>query len=155
MGRVAGMSHPGSDTKELSRERVCELLAVADAEKLVALADRCLEGADLRVVRPPETGTVLTRVREPVAGIRFNLVDLLVSSAEVEVDGVPGWGMRVGEEPEAALAQAVCDARVAQSGPYAGEIRDFAADVAATDAAARRAEWDTLAPTIVEFEEVL
>lgn len=150
-----GVNSSYSENSPESRERICELLATAGADELVALADRCLVGARLRVVRPPETGTVLTRVREPIAGIRVNFVDLLVSTAEVEVDGSPGWGMRVGRQPDAALAQAVCDAQLALGGPLADSIRRLAAEVEGAAKLAREAEWETLAPTIVEFEEVL
>lgn len=137
------------------RERVGGLLARADRDLVVDLADACLVDEQMRVVRAPEVGTVLTRVREPIAGLRFNLVDLLVTSAEVELAGEPGWGMRVGEDRAAALAQAVCDAEIARGGPRADRIRAAADQVEAALRDARAAEWERLQPTIVRFEEVL
>lgn len=137
-----------------SREDLSELLSLADPVRLRDLADRCLAGTELTVVRGPETGTVATQVREPIAGARFLLTDVLVSSAEVTLDGTPGWGMRLGADRPAALAQAVCEAELARDGAYAAELRELCAEVATRRAVDRAAEWQRLTPTIVEFEEI-
>ncbi|HSL58535.1 MAG TPA: phosphonate C-P lyase system protein PhnG, partial [Acidimicrobiales bacterium] len=104
----------------LTRERRAELLAAAPAESLIALAERCLaDGTDPVVVAGPEVGMVMLTVREPVARERFHLGEVLVTRAEVELDGARGWAMRAGDDRLATLAAAVLDAEVEARRPGA------------------------------------
>ncbi|GAB3701981.1 phosphonate C-P lyase system protein PhnG [Mariniluteicoccus flavus] len=137
-----------------TREELCEQLSLLEPATLMAVADECLATAPLEVVRGPEVGTVATQVREPVAGTRFLLVDVLVTSAEVTLGGTPGWAMRAGADPATVLAQAVCEAELQRGGERADRLRRACADVASTARMERAAEWERLAPTVVEFEEI-
>ncbi|OYN96258.1 alpha-D-ribose 1-methylphosphonate 5-triphosphate synthase subunit PhnG [Propionibacteriaceae bacterium ES.041] len=141
-------------TETHTREELAEQLSLADPSTLVEIAELCLDAHDLQVVRGPEVGTVATQVREPIAGTRFLLADVLASSAEVRLAGTPGWAMRMGADPEAALAQAICDAELQRDGAYADRLRRLCADVATTTRMERAAEWERLCGTIVEFEEI-
>ncbi len=139
-----------------SREDYAELLALADADELVRLADAVLAGpAHLVVTRRPETGSVVLVAREPVAEHRFQLADMVVSTAEVELDGHAGWSMRPGSHRVAALAQAICEAEMAREGEHADAIARVCEAAGAARCVARQAEWSRLAATIVDFEEVL
>jgi len=132
-----------------TREERAALLAVADPDELVSLADALLaHGVRLEVLRAPEVGCVSTQVVDPVVGERFLLGDVLACEAEVTLDGVRGWAMRVGDDRAAVLAAAVCDAA---GGP---EVDALCARTAARAAASDAAEWAELAPTVVEFEEL-
>jgi alpha-D-ribose 1-methylphosphonate 5-triphosphate synthase subunit PhnG len=136
-------------------ERRAELLAATDAAPLVALAERCLEdGDDPVVVRGPEVGMVMLTVREPVARERFHLAEVLVTRAEVELDGVRGWSMRPGDDRVATLAAAVLDAEVEAGRPLAGAVLELCAVTERARAAADAAEWAELEPTAVAFEEL-
>lgn len=136
-------------------EATAELLAVADATALIALADRCLaEGPRPQVVVAPEVGTVVAQIREPIAGQRFHLGDVLACRAEVIHGGARGWAMRLGDDRAATLAAAICAAEVAGAGPQSEAVRALCRDTAARRAGQEAAEWATLAPTIVEFEEL-
>lgn len=143
------------------REQAAELLALIPPTDLMDLADLVLAQAtqagpeSVAITRRPEVGSVVVLVREPVSGHRFQLTDLVVSTAEVELGGQPGWAMRPGAHPEAALAQAVCEAELARGGPLAPRIAQRCDAVETARRTARAAEWSRLAPTIVEFEEVL
>lgn len=145
--------HQGS----MPREHLSELLSGASPAAVVELANRCLAGADaesFRVLRPADVGSVVVQVREPIARQRFILADAVVTSAEISLHGTTGWAMRMGEDREATLAQAVCDAELVRSGPLAGQILDLCGRLEAERAEARAEEWDRLQPTIVEFEEI-
>jgi alpha-D-ribose 1-methylphosphonate 5-triphosphate synthase subunit PhnG len=137
------------------RERRAELLAAAEPSELVALADRCLTHPPEPVVlAPPEVGLVVLQVREPVADERFYLGEVVVTRAEVEVDGVHGWSMRLGDDQVAALAGAVCDAEAEAVRPLADDVEALCRIVEARQTAAQAAEWAELAPTEVSFEEL-
>lgn len=147
---MSGETSPG-----LGRERRCELLAAADVDGLVALAERCLDdGADVTVLAGPDVGTVALQVREPIVGERFFVGDALVTRAEVALDGARGWSMRMGSDRVATLAAAVLDAEVEARRPRAAEVVDLCLATEQALAAADHAEWADLAPTEVQFEEL-
>lgn len=131
------------------------LLARARVESLLTLADGCLDGApDPIVTHPPETGMVMLTVREPVEATRFHLGEVLVTRCEVRHRAAHGWAMHMGSEPAAALAAAILDAEVESGGPLSAAV-DELCDVTARELARQGAlEWDAIAPTIVDFEEM-
>lgn len=142
-------------TDALTREQRCALLAEAERDELVALADECLaDGAAVRVLAGPEVGVVTAQVREPVLAERFLLGDVLACRAEVELSGQRGWAMRLGDDRAAALAAAVLDAEAESGRPLTARVEDLCRAVAGRRAEREAAEWAELAPTIVEFEEL-
>jgi alpha-D-ribose 1-methylphosphonate 5-triphosphate synthase subunit PhnG len=149
----------GSDRDDargpLAAERRAELLAVAEVSDLVALAERCLDGAaGTVVVEPPTIGTIPLCVREPVVGERFILADVLATQAEVVHRGQRGWAMRLGDDATATLAAAVCDAEAASGAGLAAEVELLCrrTEQRRADEAAR--EWAELARTEVHFREL-
>lgn len=140
---------------EVTREALAGLLAVAERDELVEAADRCLaDGVRPQLLAGPEVGCVSVQVREPVLGERFLVGDVLACRAEIELAGVRGWAMRCGDDRAATLAAAVCDAEVAAGRPAAADVLALGRRVARRRAAAEAAEWATLAPTVVAFEEL-
>jgi alpha-D-ribose 1-methylphosphonate 5-triphosphate synthase subunit PhnG len=137
-------------------ERRAELLARADADRLRALAERCLDAgaAGGALSRAVEVGTIRVQVREPVVGERFLLTDVLACRAEVARAGHVGWSVRLGSDRVTTLAAAVCDLEVASDGPLTGEVESLCERTAALLAAERTAHWIELAPTEVRFEEL-
>lgn len=142
----------------MNREHLLGLLARSKPAPVVALADDILAALDDRSLfhlsQPPVTGVVSTQVREPLAGHRFLVGDVVATQAEVVLDGVPGWGMCVGADKPFALALALCDAEIARDGDLAPRIRDHAEHTDEALKKARAEEFERLRPTIVEFEEI-
>ncbi|MFE7979807.1 phosphonate C-P lyase system protein PhnG [Streptomyces shenzhenensis] len=141
----------------LTRERRCELLAAAEHDEIVPLAERLLaDGATPppTVVKAPEVGMVVLQVREPVEETRFYLGEVLVTECSVEVDGVPGWCMRADDDRVAALAGALLDAAAAASPAARAEVDALCAAVAERRAAEDAAEWADITATTVAFEEL-
>lgn len=138
----------------MNREQRAALLAVAEPDELIELADACLAtGSPPTVLVAPEVGCVSVQVREPVVRDRFLLGDVLACRAEVELDGSRGWSMRLGDDRAAALAAAILDAAV-EAGRAGHEVDELCARIRERQRAAEHAEWAELAPTIVEFEEL-
>ena len=137
----------------MSREERWALLAAADGDELIELADTCLAGArEFTVTAPPRAGCVTAQVRDPVRRERFLLGDVFTCSAEVELDGTRGWAMRLGDDRATVLAMAICAA--AADPEQAAAVEELCRRVAAREAEREHAEWAELAPTIVEFEEL-
>lgn len=140
-----------------SREKVTELLGVAKSSEVISLANRVIESladGELTVTRPPQTGSIVTQVREPLAAQRFILGDLLATTAEVALGIETGWAMRLDDDRQATLAQAVLDAEILRGGPHADEALALAEEVDDQRRDRRAAEWAQLAATIVEFQEI-
>lgn len=139
------------------RNRRFEVLAQADGEPVRALAEAILAddaGLVVAIVTPPTPGVLMVRMREPVAGTVFNAGELLVTEAAVTVGGQAGHGMRLGREPETALAAAILDAAVAAGHPLVASIARLIEQEEADIAARERRDWDTVAATRVAFEEM-
>jgi alpha-D-ribose 1-methylphosphonate 5-triphosphate synthase subunit PhnG len=132
-----------------------ELLARADPDALISLAERCLaSGPPPTVTVAPEVGTVVLEVREPVAHHRFHLAEVLACRAEVHLAGGRGWAMRLDDDREATLAAAVCDAEVDAGRPLAGDVEHLCRITEDRLRREQEQEWAELAPTEVTFEEL-
>jgi alpha-D-ribose 1-methylphosphonate 5-triphosphate synthase subunit PhnG len=139
----------------LTPERRSELLAIADRDEVIDLAERCAQRSPAPVVtKAPEVGTIVLEVREPIANDRFHLGEVLACRAEVAIGDAVGWSIRLGDDRLATLAAAVCDATVEAGGQLAGEVLDLCERTAVFQASEQAAEWAELEPTIVAFEEL-
>ncbi len=124
-----------------SRGQRCELLAVADGAEVAALAEHCTDvSGPARILSGPEIGVVALSVREPVAHTERLLADVLVTRAEVLHRDQIGWSMRMGTDPDATVAAAVCDAEVAAAGPLAALVEALCNRTELQMAAQRAAE---------------
>lgn len=136
--------------------RISSELNQADPGDVIALASQCLaDDPDVTVTKPPQVGVVVAQVREPVAEQRFLLGDVMASQAEVRRRGVYGWAMRLGSDTLATLGAAVLAAEYTADGPRRTEIEELVDRTERLRVELRAAEWERLAPSIVEFEEVL
>jgi alpha-D-ribose 1-methylphosphonate 5-triphosphate synthase subunit PhnG len=138
----------------VERNRRFEILAEGEAERLVALAEAVLATAEVAVVVPPRVGTLMLRLREPVAGEIFNAGEALVTEARVALGTHEGYAMRLGRDPEATLAAAVLDVAVEAGHRLATEIGVLLADLDAAASARETAAWREVAPTRVVFDEM-
>jgi alpha-D-ribose 1-methylphosphonate 5-triphosphate synthase subunit PhnG len=131
------------------------LLAMTDPVDLIALADHLIDvHGEPSIVHPPETALLAMQVREPVVCERFQIGDVLVTSAEVVIAGAEGWAMRMGGDRAATLAAAIC-AGVADHGlDGSGLVDDLCRRTADRIERERLHEWAELAATAVEFEEL-
>ncbi|MFB6296890.1 MAG: phosphonate C-P lyase system protein PhnG [Salinirussus sp.] len=117
-----------------------ELIAVCDEETLGRLADRVLSADPaLSVRQEPRPQLVMQRVREPVERRPFNLGEVVVTPAEVDLDGARGFAMRPGKAERGALAGAIVDAAVA-GGHRVTDEAVSALESARADHEAERAE---------------
>lgn len=139
----------------ISIERRCELLASTDRHRLLAVADACLsDEPPPEIVLPPQVGSIVLTVREPVEASRFHLGDVLVTRAEVVHRGERGWAMVMGADEAAALAAAICAAEAQAGGPSGASVDELCAETERLIDQQRAAEWAELTPTIVSFTEL-
>ena len=130
----------------MTPERRAEGLAAAARTLRTELVKRAeaLAGAEaVEVTRSPAPGSVMLELASPVGDFCFT--EVVVTTAEVRVDGRAGWSCVLGYDEEAALAAAILDA---SAGP---DVEDLAGR--ALDAEARRASEEARAVASTRVDE--
>lgn len=130
-----------------------ELLAACEASTLAELAEAVLAtDPSLSVRQEPRPQLLMQRVREPVERRPFNLGEVVVTPAEVTLDGARGFAMVPGKAERAALSGAVLDAAVAGDHPESDAVVDALRETDAECRRRRRREWAESRHTAVDFE---
>jgi alpha-D-ribose 1-methylphosphonate 5-triphosphate synthase subunit PhnG len=130
-----------------------ELIAACEEATLARLANDVLaDDPPLSVRQEPRPQLLMQQVREPVERRPFNLGEVLVTPAEVELDGARGFAMVPGKAERAALSGAVVDAAVAGDHAETGSIVAALSDVETRRREGRRQAWAETKHTAVEFE---
>jgi len=94
----------------MEREQLSYLLQNADSSELMALVEKIIETSNVQILANPAQQTLLVPVFDPVTKKRFYGGEVLVTQALVDIDGTKGWGMVMDNNPDLALAVAICDA---------------------------------------------
>lgn len=129
-----------------------ERIAACDETVLARFANEVLDSdPPLTILQEPKPQLLMQQVREPVEHRPFNLGEVVVTPAEVELDGERGFAMQPGKAERAALSGAIVDAAVA--GGHATDAMIDALEAAAERRKTERArEWSESRHTEVEFE---
>jgi alpha-D-ribose 1-methylphosphonate 5-triphosphate synthase subunit PhnG len=93
--------------------RIC---AFADPSLLESLAQKAVAGLKISLLKGPEKTIVFIQSREPVRQSRFYLGEMLAAHCVVEVAGIRGMAVLMGDDLDKARAAAVLDA--AHSGNF-------------------------------------
>lgn len=132
-----------------------ETIATCDGDVLEELADEVLAtGPTLRVLQEPRAQLVMQQVVEPVEARPFNVGEVLVTAAEVELDGDRGFAMVPGKDEAAALGGAIVDAAIEGDHPHASRIEERLSESATAANECRRERWAESRATTVEFESM-
>lgn len=105
----------------MRREEIFEAIAISRKQKLISLAKEIRNVLKVRIIKQ-ENGLVMMRARDSVENEVFNLGEILVSEAEVEINGVLGYSQVLGDDTEKALAGAILDAVCEIKHPFREKI---------------------------------
>lgn len=132
-----------------------ELIAACEAETLGRFANDVLaDDPPLFVRQEPRPQLIMQQVREPVERRPFNLGEVLVTPAEVDLDGARGFAMVPGKSERAALSGAIVDAAVAGGHKTTADIVEALEDVDARRREQRRRTWAESKHTTVDFQSM-
>jgi len=101
----------------MDKQTLSRISASSDTEILRSLAEKAAGGRELLFLKKPEKTMVLLQVREPVKQSLFYLGEMLAVHCIVELAGVRGAAVLMGDDFSKAEAAAVLDA--AHSGAFA------------------------------------
>jgi alpha-D-ribose 1-methylphosphonate 5-triphosphate synthase subunit PhnG len=91
------------------KARLLNVIAAAEEDEVVTMLDQLWSAGQFCVQRAPRTGLIMYTVRDPF-DTPFHLGEVLVSEAQVVMDGYAGCGMICGDEPKRALLLAAVEA---------------------------------------------
>ncbi len=126
------------------------VLCECDLEPLAALAGRLEQAHDIRLVKEPAVCLTMIRTQDSLEKQEFYLGEALTTECEVAVDGAPGYGVCLGEEPQRSYAIAVVDALLQNGGRE--EIAAFLDDHRARIAERERRDFNLTLRTQVDFK---
>ncbi|MCL2493460.1 MAG: phosphonate C-P lyase system protein PhnG [Clostridiales bacterium] len=89
-----------------------KILAKADRHTVAALSAEIQKTCDPVILKEPDKTLAMIKMREPVREGLFYLGEVIVCEAAVEIDGVKGFAVLMGDDTEKVLDMAVIDAAV-------------------------------------------
>jgi len=138
----------------MERESRLEAFGLANEAALIQLADEVLSDFAVEVTRGPTVGLLMVRIEEPSERLPFNFTEVTVSEAEVAAGPHRGYAMLMGKSPERAVAGAILDAALEAEHRLSPRIEALLSTAVAAGDADWQRRWNTVAPTLVQFEDV-
>jgi len=96
----------------MEKKRLTKILAKADRRDVAAMAVDIQKICTPVIVKEPGKTLTMIRMREPVRQSLFYIGEVIVCEAAVEIDGVGGTAVLMGDDTEKTLDMAIIDAAV-------------------------------------------
>ena len=96
----------------MDKKRLSRILAKADRQAVAALSASIREAYNLVIIKEPGKTLAMIKMREPVKQSLFYIGEVIVCEAVVELDGVKGVAVFMGDDGEKTLDMAIIDAAV-------------------------------------------
>ena len=96
----------------MEKKRLTKILARADRQDVAALSADILRTYRPVIVKEPGKTLTMIKMREPVRQSLFYIGEVIVCEAAVEIDGVKGVAVAMGDDAEKALNMAIIDAAI-------------------------------------------
>ena len=94
----------------MEKKRLFKIMAQADRDVIIGLADKIKQSREVVIVKSPEKALTMIKMREPVKESLFYLGEVIVTEATVSLDGTNGTAVTMGDDFDKTLAMAVIDA---------------------------------------------
>ncbi len=127
-------------------------LSECDLEPLKRMVSRLEQSFTVEVRKTPSVCLTMIQAEDSLEAQRFYLGEALSTECEVAVDGRPGFGLCLGDEPVRAYCIAVVDALLHGDGPAAPELDAFLAEHGKIVARRDQDEFDLVLQTQVDFK---
>ena len=124
----------------------CELEPLQDL--VAGLEKRC----SVTMIKQPSVCLTMVRAEDSLEKQEFYLGEALTTECEVSVDGLPGYGVCLGEEPVRSYCLAVVDALIHTGNGGMPEIKDFVEKHRKVIADRETEEYNLVLRTQVDFK---
>jgi len=96
----------------MDKKRLTKILAKADRKEIAALSAEIQKNHLPVIVKEPAKTLTMIKMREPVKQSLFYIGEVIVCEAAVELDGVKGVAVAMGDDAEKTLDMAIIDAAI-------------------------------------------
>ena len=96
----------------VDKKRITKILARADRRDVAALSAEIQKKHTPIIVKEPGKTLTMIKMREPVKESLFYIGEVIVCEALVEIDGVKGIAVLMGDDAEKTLNMAIIDAAI-------------------------------------------
>ena len=96
----------------MEKKRLTKIMAKADRENIASLAAEIQKTYSPVIVKEPGKTLTMIKMREPVKQSLFYIGEVIVCEATVEIDGVQGAAVLMGDDAEKTLDMAIIDAAI-------------------------------------------
>ena len=96
----------------MDKKRLTKILAKADRKEIAALSAEIQKNHLPVIVKEPAKTLTMIKMREPVKQSLFYIGEVIVCEAAVELDGVKGVAVSMGDDTEKTLGMAIIDAAI-------------------------------------------
>jgi len=128
------------------------VLCECDLAPLRRLVEGLERQHDVAVVKDPSVCLTMIRAEDSLENQEFYLGEALTTECEVSVDGKPGYGVCLGDEPVRGYCLAVVDALAHGGDPLAQEVQAFIDRQREVIAAKETEEFNLVLRTQVDFK---
>jgi alpha-D-ribose 1-methylphosphonate 5-triphosphate synthase subunit PhnG len=97
---------------KINKKRLSKILARADRKCIAELSAGIQKTYDPVIIKEPGKTLAMIKMREPVKESLFYIGEVIVCEAIVEIDGVKGAAVAMGDDTEKTLDMAIIDAAV-------------------------------------------
>lgn len=104
----------------MEKKRLFRILAKADQEIVKQMSEKIQKNHSVTMIKEPGKTLTMIQMREPVKQSLFYMGEVIVSEAVVELEGVRGMAVTMGDDTEKVLHMAIIDAAV-NRGVFTGE----------------------------------
>ena len=94
----------------MDKKRLFRILTKADAHTVSELSAKIREQHKIVIIKEPNKTLTMIKMREPVKESLFYIGEVMVCEAIVELDGVKGIAVTMGDDYEKTLGMAIIDA---------------------------------------------
>ena len=133
-------------------EQADYILCECALEPLEAFVREMEEHCTVQVIRQPAIATTMIRAEDSVEGQPFYLGEALITECEVNVDGVPGYGICLGDEPVRSYCIAFVDSLLQLSDARMARVNAFLEEQEHLIAARMQTEHKHIQRTKVDFK---
>ncbi len=133
-------------------EQADYIICECDLESLETFVKELEPQCAIQVVRHPAVGTTMIRAEDSVEGQPFYLGEALITECELNIDGQPGFGLCLGDEPVRSYCMAFLDALMLLSDSRLSRVEAFLSEQAAVIEGRIRSEHDLIQRTKVDFK---
>jgi len=96
----------------MEKKQLSGILAKADRQAVISMSENILKTYRPVIVKEPGKTLTMIKMREPVKNSLFYIGEVIVCEAAVEIDGVKGFAVLMGDDTEKTMSMAIIDAAV-------------------------------------------